>query len=201
VGFNPPKGVSAATTHAPEQKKSFWFFFFRKELLPNPIFTASCNNASVAAKNLSKSEPMHLHASCAARSGPGGDDAILLAGPSGAGKSDLLLRLVHAGWALVADDQVIVENNVASAPAALAGMLEVRGLGLFVLPHLASAPLRLVIRLGVQPARLPEPERDAMLDLPSVTIDAASASAVERITLALDVACGRIAQIAGAFVG
>jgi HPr kinase/phosphorylase len=144
---------------------------------------------------------MHLHASCAARPGPDGDHAVLLIGPSGAGKSDLLLRLIHAGWALVADDQVIVEDNIASAPAALAGMLEVRGLGLFVLAHLASAPLRLVIRLGVQPERLPEPERDAKLDLPVVTIDAASPSAVERVTLALQAACGGVTQIAGAFVG
>ena len=144
---------------------------------------------------------MHLHASCAARSGPDGDDAILLTGPSGAGKSDLLLRLVHAGWALVADDQVIVECNIASAPAALAGVIEVRGLGLFVLPYLATAPLRLVVRLGVQPERLPEPERDPALDLPVVTIDSASPSAVERITLALEAARGRVPQIAGAFVG
>jgi HPr kinase/phosphorylase len=113
----------------------------------------------------------------------------------------LLLRLLHAGWALVADDQVVIDNNIASAPPALAGILEVRGLGLFVLPHLASAPLRLVVRLGVQPVRLPEPERDAMLDLPAVTIDAATPSAVERVKLALDAACGRVTQIAGAFVG
>ncbi len=144
---------------------------------------------------------MHLHASCAARPGPDGDDAVLLLGPSGAGKSDLLLRLIHAGWALVADDQVVICDNIASAPAALAGILEVRGLGLFVLPYLASAPLRLVVRLGVQPIRLPAPERDAALDLPFVTIDPAAASAVERVTLALDAACGRVAQIAGAFVG
>jgi HPr kinase/phosphorylase len=148
---------------------------------------------------------MHLHASCAARPGPDGDDAVLLVGPSGAGKSDLLLRLVHAGWALVADDQVVIgesiDRNIASAPAALAGVLEVRGLGLFVLPHLGSAPLRLVVRLGVQPERLPKPQRDLALDLPVVTIDPASPSALERITLALDAACGRLTQIAGAFAG
>ncbi len=123
-----------------------------------------------------------------------------MVGPPGAGKSDLLLRLVHAGWALVADDQVVIEDNIAAAPAALAGIIEVRGLGLFKLPYLNAAPLRLVIRLGVQPVRLPEPERDPALNLPVVTIDAAVASAVERVTIALDAACGRIAQIAGAFV-
>jgi HPr kinase/phosphorylase len=182
-----------------ETRKVRRFFLKKKNFLPNHIFITPCNNASVTAKNLSKSQSMQFHASCAARSGPDGDDAVLLIGPSGAGKSELLLRLVHAGWALVADDRVVIENNIASAPAALAGILEVRGLGLFVLPHLASAPLRLVVRLGVQPVRLPEPERDAALQLPVVTIDAASPSAVERITLALEAALGRVTQIAGAF--
>jgi HPr kinase/phosphorylase len=142
---------------------------------------------------------MQLHASCAARSGSDGFDAILLVGPSGAGKSDLLLRLVYAGWALVADDQVNIENNIASAPPALSGVIEVRGLGLFKLPHLASAKLRLLVKLGGQPVRLPEPEHDTTLNLPVVTIDPASPSAVERLTIALDAACGRITQIAGAF--
>jgi HPr kinase/phosphorylase len=144
---------------------------------------------------------MHLHASCAARPGPNGYDAILITGPSGAGKSDLLLRLIHAGWGLVADDQVIIENGIASAPASLAGMIELRGLGLFTLPHLASAPLRLVVKLGVQTVRLPDPARDAQLDLPVVTIDGAAPSAVERMSIALDAACGRVIQVAGAFAG
>ena len=147
---------------------------------------------------------MQFHASCAALAGPNGDDAVLLLGPSGAGKSDLLLRLVHAGWSLVADDRVIVQAiaacSIASAPASLAGIIEVRGLGLFAMPYLAAAPLRLVVRLGVQPARLPAPERDPALNLPVVTIDAASPAAVERVTLALNAACGRIRQIAGAFI-
>ncbi len=87
---------------------------------------------------------MLVHASCAARLGLDGSEAVLLVGPPGAGKSDLVLRLIHAGWGLVADDQVVVEDGVASAPAALAGVLEVRGLGLFRLPYVASARLRLV---------------------------------------------------------
>jgi HPr kinase/phosphorylase len=142
---------------------------------------------------------MRLHASCAARLGPDGTDAVLLLGPPGAGKSDLLLRLIHAGWALVADDQVLVEDRVASAPRALAGLLEVRGLGLFRLSSIESARLRLAVRLGVQPERLPDPEWDAALDLPVVTIDPGQISAVERVSIALEAACGRVTQIAGAF--
>lgn len=142
---------------------------------------------------------MTVHASCAAHLGPDGYDAVLLLGPPGAGKSDLLLRLIHAGWALVADDQVRIESGLAAAPAPLAGLIEVRGLGLFRLPFITVAPLRLVVRLGVQPDRLPAPERHPELDLPIVTIDPAQISAVERVTLALQAACGRVDQIAGAF--
>ncbi|WP_348522654.1 HPr kinase/phosphorylase [Acidocella aquatica] len=140
-----------------------------------------------------------MHASCAARPGPDGYDAILLLGPPGAGKSDFLLRLIHDGFSLVADDQVVIWNGIASAPAALAGLLEVRGLGIFHLPHLASAPLRLVISLGAPPARLPEPQTHVQLGLPLVIIDPAQPSAVARAVLALEAACGRLTQVAGSF--
>jgi len=100
---------------------------------------------------------------------------------------------------MVADDRVNIECGVASAPDALAGILEVRGLGLFRLPFLQSAPLRLVVRVGVSTDRLPQPEWDEVLGLPVVTIDAGAVSAVERVGLALEAACGRVLQIAGAF--
>ena len=83
---------------------------------------------------------MRLHASCAARLGPDGYDAILLQGPPGAGKSDLVLRLLHHGFTLVADDQVLIEDNIASPPESLAGLLEIRGLGIFQLPHHPRRP-------------------------------------------------------------
>jgi HPr kinase/phosphorylase len=143
---------------------------------------------------------MRLHASCAARSGPDGYDAVLLTGPPGAGKSDLLLRLIDRGFQLISDDQVIVEDRLARAPAALAGLLEVRGLGLFRLPFLATATPRLVVRLGLTTARLPLPELDPDLGLPLVTIDPQHPSAPARVALALEAACLRVTQVAGAFV-
>ena len=142
---------------------------------------------------------MRLHASCAARQSPDGDDALLLLGPAGAGKSDLLLRLIHRGFMLVADDQVLVEAGIARAPTPLAGLLEVRGFGIFQLPYLPQARLRLAITLGVQPERLPLPRRHAALDLLEITLDPALASAPERAALALDAACGRVPQLVGAF--
>jgi HPr kinase/phosphorylase len=139
---------------------------------------------------------MQVHGSCAARDGAG----VLLMGPPGSGKSDLVLRLLSRGFDLVADDRVEVADGIASAPAALAGLLEVRGLGIMCLPHRPRATLALVVALGCQPPRLPLPARHATLDLPQVSIDAAAASAPERVTLALDCALGRVAQRAGAFV-
>ncbi len=144
---------------------------------------------------------MHWHASCAARQNQPGGDALLLLGPSGAGKSDLLLQLIDKGFTLVADDQVLIEDGMASPPPALAGLLEVRGLGLFRLPFIAPARLRLVISLSRTVAeRLPAPRRHPELDLPEITLDATAPSAAARAALALEAACGRITQQTGAFV-
>ena len=143
---------------------------------------------------------MYWHASCVARQHRPGGDALLLLGPSGAGKSDLLLRLIDQGFALVADDQVIIEDGLARPPAPLAGMLEVRGLGLFQLPYVAPARLRLVVSLGAMPAaRLPRPSLHPGLGLPEIIVDPATPSAPARVALALEAACGRVTQHAGAF--
>jgi HPr kinase/phosphorylase len=139
---------------------------------------------------------MQVHGSCGSRAGEG----VLLIGPPGAGKSDLLLRLLARGFDLVADDRVDIEDGVARPAPALAGLLEVRGLGIVRMPHVASARLALVVDLGGTPSRLPLPNRNDALDLPMTTIDAALASAPERVVLALDCAQGRVPQVAGAFV-
>ncbi|MBS0558966.1 MAG: phosphotransferase [Proteobacteria bacterium] len=151
--------------------------------------------ASFPKAKRSHSPPMQIHGSCAGRDGTG----VLLIGPPGSGKSDLLLRLLSRGFDLVADDRVEIESGMAIPPAALAGLLEVRGLGIFRLPFRAPVRLALVADLTVLPPRLPEPARHAALGLPMVGIDAAAASAPERVALALDCALGRVAQLAGAF--
>lgn len=104
---------------------------------------------------------MLVHGTCVAL----GRRGALLRGGSGAGKSDLALRFLslptEAGLALslVADDQVEIEANgeqalIASAPATLAGKLEVRGLGIVTVPHLAEASLVLAVDL-VEPGNVP----------------------------------------------
>ena len=137
---------------------------------------------------------MHIHASCAARNGQG----VLLLGPPGSGKSDLVLRLLDLGFCLVADDQVDLRDGQAYAPTVLAGLLEVRGLGILRLPYQDGVPVRLAVVLG-RGARMPEPRRHEALDIPVVTVDPAAASAPSRIALALDCALGRVTQVAGAF--
>lgn len=138
---------------------------------------------------------MALHGSAAARDE---GEGVLLVGAPGAGKSDLLLRLIDRGFQLVADDQVLIDNYFASAPAELAGILEIRGLGLARMPYMTRARLRLVVRLGCMD-RLPVPSRYDIVDLPMVTLDPRAASAPLLVGLALDAALGRQGFAAGAF--
>src|SRR5271154_890830 len=100
---------------------------------------------------------MQIHASCVAREGAG----VLLLGRPGAGKSDLALRLLEVGFALVADDRVDIRDGLARAPEALAGLLEVRGLGIVRLAHVSAARVVLAVELGGEVARLPAPRRYA----------------------------------------
>lgn len=139
---------------------------------------------------------MQIHASCAARETVG----VLLTGPAGCGKSDLLLRLLDRGFVLVADDRVDIEDGVASPPAALVGLLEVRGLGIMRMPYLPRCHLALAVALDGATERLPAPVRDPLLGLPSIALDPFAASAAQRVALALDCTQGRLHQLVGAFV-
>lgn len=120
--------------------------------------------------------------------------AVLLRGPSGAGKSDLALRLIDDGAELVADDQTALaafENSVAaSSPAPIAGMLEVRGVGILRVPYCLEARLRLVVDLIDEPGRverLPEDRtaRLAGVDLPLIALWPREPSAPIKIRWAL----------------
>ncbi len=139
---------------------------------------------------------MQIHASCAALGPVDHAEGVLLLGPPGAGKSDLVLRLMDIGFSLVADDIVMIANGWASPAANLAGLLEVRGLGIIRRPHLPRARLALAVELG-QGERLPEPRIHQPTGLPLVTIDPALASAPRRVALALDCLAGRARAFAG----
>ena len=133
-----------------------------------------------------------LHATCVARDGAG----VLLLGPPGAGKSDLALRLLARGFDLVADDQVILTGTEAAPPPALAGLLEIRGLGIIRRPFVAPVRLALRVRLGPPGPRLPQALPPGLAE---IQLDAAAPSAPERVAMALDCATGRAVAVAGAF--
>jgi len=99
-----------------------------------------------------------------------GASAVLIRGPSGSGKSRLAFELILAGRAgqvpsaiLVGDDRVRLDTSggkliVRPAPE-LAGLIEVRGLGIRRIEHVAEAAVGLVVDLGADDAaRLPAAE-------------------------------------------
>ena len=136
-----------------------------------------------------------MHGSCVCKDG----NAVLVTGSPGAGKSGLALRLLSRGFELVADDRVDIADGMASCPDILAGLLEVRGLGIVRLPYQTSVRLALVIELDERAERMPLPDRHPELGLPIVRVDARSAAAADIVVLALDCAVGRVTQLAGAF--
>jgi RNase adaptor protein for sRNA GlmZ degradation len=121
-----------------------------------------------------------------------GGRAVLLLGPSGAGKSDLALRLLANGWRLVADDRVALAPSpvglMASAPPRLAGLLEVRGVGIVPEPAAAAAPVCLALDLARRPERLPELEQLMLAGhaIPLLPFDPAGDSAPQRAERALN---------------
>jgi HPr kinase/phosphorylase len=147
-----------------------------------------------------KQSQIFLHGTCVSVGGEG----VLILGEPGSGKSGLALRLIdEPGYGissallrseLVADDQVIVTRDqgrlMASAPAALRGKLEIRGLGIVTLATPPAVALALVIKLQNHSAieRLPDPSTFDILGvaLPLVEIDAKTASAPARIRAALN---------------
>lgn len=136
-----------------------------------------------------------VHGSSACKNGA----AVLVVGPPGSGKSDLILRLLSRGFDLVADDQVDVTDGLVDAPAALAGLLEVRGLGIVRLPYIGKARLTLVVELGEPVERLPSPALHPDLRVPVVRLDGRAPSAPDVVIMALECALGRVGQVAGAF--
>lgn len=138
---------------------------------------------------MSKDLPPTIHGTAVALDGC----AALLLGASGRGKSDLALRLIDAGWVLVADDRVILSRRgnrlLASAPAPIAGLIEARGLGLCRVPYLPEAEVVLAVDLAAPEAaeRLPESASRSFegIDIPLIKLCSFEISAVSKLRLAL----------------
>lgn len=150
-----------------------------------------------------------------------GQNGVLLRGPSGVGKSDLALRclaLPSLGLAvdgekfqLIADDRVFIDvigdRLVMRAPAALHGLLEVRGVGILSLRAQDTTradmpiPLTLVVDLVNAPVERLPPEPPEMatiadIDVARITLVAFEASAPLKLALALSVATGAAHRLA-----
>jgi HPr kinase/phosphorylase len=99
-----------------------------------------------------------------------GDRAVLIRGPSGAGKSRLAFDLILCGRSgqvppaiLVGDDRVhlaTVAGQLVVRPApALAGLIEIRGLGIRRCEHVEQAIVGVIVDLAAtDAARLPAPD-------------------------------------------
>lgn len=138
-----------------------------------------------------------LHATCIAIDGSTGPLGILLRGPSGAGKSDLALRMIDQGARLVADDQCALQRRngaagaylVARAPAAIGGLLEVRGLGVVDVPTLPEARVAILVDLVAPEAveRMPEDAAEEVMGIavPKLALDPFKDSAPAKLRLFL----------------
>jgi RNase adaptor protein for sRNA GlmZ degradation len=144
------------------------------------------------------SERTLVHGTCVALELDGAWRGVLLRGPSGSGKSDLALRLIEAGWRLVADDQCALALRDdrqggglwVSAPEPIVGKIEARGLGIVALrSYLRSARLALVVDLvpADRVERVPEAGHCDLLGaaLPLLALHAGDLSTPAKLRLAL----------------
>jgi len=144
-----------------------------------------------------------IHATCLELSSGELSIGLLFRGPSGSGKSMLALRLldeVGTGLAsdgvppvtarLVSDDQVLLRpadsSLLASAPAAISGLIEVRGVGIVQVPCV-TAQTRLGLVIDHVPSaaidRMPPQARAGLcgIDLPLHHLDFARPDTPARV--------------------
>ncbi|MDE1174840.1 MAG: aldolase [Parvibaculaceae bacterium] len=134
---------------------------------------------------------VRLHATAVFAGGRG----ALLRGSSGRGKSDLAFRLLQrfTDARLIADDQVCLTARegrlMARPPDVIAGLLEVRGLGLARVPHMEEGSIDIVVDLVARDEvpRLPEPRHVEIegVRLPLLALHAFDAGTPGKLRLAL----------------
>jgi HPr kinase/phosphorylase len=159
-----------------------------------------CPSGTVGAAQAA--DPATVHATCIAI----GDRAALIRGRSGAGKSDLALRCLALGQTpvtpvaarLIADDRVALARDggrlIATAPPSIAGLIEVRGVGIIPVPHAARAEVVVLIDLdsNAQSDRLPDVlPHDELLGvaIPVLALQPFYASSALKVLMAIDT-CG-----------
>jgi HPr kinase/phosphorylase len=122
--------------------------------------------AAPSSDNFEPTRPTTQHATCVTAH----DKGVLITGASGSGKSSLALALMGLGAKLIADDRVIlcIEQGhiMASAPMAITGLIEARGIGLLQAEAEPKASIRLVIDLNqTETERMPPIRHTSVMGL------------------------------------
>jgi serine kinase of HPr protein (carbohydrate metabolism regulator) len=134
--------------------------------------------------------PILVHAGLVAARAQGRWQGVLIEGPAGSGKSDLALRALAEGFALVADDRVVLWVSdgrlFGRAAGPLAGLIEVRGLDVVRISAIPLCEVVLVVEAG-NADRLPEPAFTDILGLriPKLALALREASAPAKLSRAL----------------
>ena len=136
---------------------------------------------------------------------------VLIFGPPGAGKSDLSLRLINSPVApqfkLVADDRVSVRLQegtlIAMAPEKIAGLFEIRGVGIVEIDYVKQTLPGLVIELTARDevTRLPDfPHQKREIGgmmLPELRLSAGDISTPDKIRAAIEILKGKVSLVSG----
>ena len=91
----------------------------------------------------------------------------MFTGPSGSGKSGMALEMMALGGLLVSDDRTVVtleQGRVyVSAPLAIRGLIEARGVGILSAQSVGPVAVSLVVDMSmIETARMP-PEREIII--------------------------------------
>jgi serine kinase of HPr protein (carbohydrate metabolism regulator) len=124
-----------------------------------------------------------LHAGLMAIRSGGAWRGVLIMGSSGAGKSDLMVRALDHGFRLVADDRTVAWISDARlfgrAPDTLAGLLELRGVGILQEPSLPVSEICFAVRCETSPSEVERVPEDAWESIGSVRIPLLRAHALD----------------------
>ena len=118
---------------------------------------------------------------------------VLIRGPSGSGKSDLALRLIDDGANLIADDQVDIKSAgqglYLSPPDNIAGLLEVRGIGVIRIEYDWDVKLCLIVELDLskEMQRIPIIKEEFIknIPVPIINMNAFETSILAKIKIIL----------------
>lgn len=121
--------------------------------------------------------------------------ALMIEGPPGSGKSSLALALIDRGAQLIGDDAVTLScvgaTIMVAPPPNIAGLIEVRGIGLIKVPLARPALLALILTLGGPHGdRLPDkPAQRSIMGctIPALPFDPGSIAPAVRAEWALGV--------------